>query len=521
MKKIILFPLFLCLGAFSISSCSDDDKLTAEEALVIPESQTNVALEPTSKSFSVNIRHELDFETKINCDWIHLVKTPAQRAYVSDQLDFTVDENLTDEAREATVSIVTTNGEFTRTITIKQGAAVLAKDSKLQLGAPEHLKNAKLTLSKVTLTSQATGSAHEISGFATATLDGVSFEEAAIKDIPVGKYLLSVEGMVNYTIAQGLFDTDGTAVEEGGKASSVDTSSPISFQGEVTLESGKSIAQILTTGNRKHGLVLSEIFLAGSKDAKGKTYLWDQYFKITNNSDHVIYADSVLLIESLFNTQLKNEYRPDIMEEAMGVGSVYMIPGTGTQYPIEPGKSKVIAVNARNHKEANPNSIDMTTGVDFEIYDESPIPTFADTDSEVPNMDKWYTYSFTFFIANSQGCKAYAIADARVNKDTYLEDYKYSAAYNSPVNGRLMLDEGYLVPNSWVIDAVDIAPKNKHEWNIISSSLDAGWTYFRTGEKGEDSAFKSLVRKMKDGKYVDTNNSTNDFEIKDKPTLFP
>lgn len=48
------------------------------------------------------------------------------------------------------------------------------------------------------------------------------------------------------------------------------------------------------------------------------------------------------------------------------VDAIYMIPGKGTEVAVEPGKSLVLALNAKNHTEANSASFDLSKA-DYEF----------------------------------------------------------------------------------------------------------------------------------------------------------
>ena len=67
---------------------------------------------------------------------------------------------------------------------------------------------------------------------------------------------------------------------------------------------------------------------------RDRQYSGDQYIKIYNNSDSVLYADGLVILESAFNTAQQYEYTPDIMSQAMAVQCVYVIPGNGKDYPV-------------------------------------------------------------------------------------------------------------------------------------------------------------------------------------------
>ena len=154
------------------------------------------------------------------------------------------------------------------------------------------------------------------------------------------------------------------------------------------------------TQYRRAGFVIAEIFIPGTYNEAGKQYNGDQYIRIYNNSDKVLYADGLIFMESQFQTTQKYQsVDPDIMDEAIAVGSVVAVPGSGTDYPVQPGESFILCDNAINHKEANPNSIDLSKA-NFEWYIESK----QDVDNPaVPNLDVYYCYSKTIWVLNKQG----------------------------------------------------------------------------------------------------------------------
>ena len=102
-----------------------------------------------------------------------------------------------------------------------------------------------------------------------------------------------------------------------------------------------------------------------------------------------------------------------------------------------------------------------------------------------------------------------------------MKDYQYDATYlfKYGTTEKVMTTKGYLVPNSWIIDAVNLGMKNEYKWNIISPKLDAGFTYCLEELHDTKAYGTAVIRRMENGKYVDTNNSTNDFTPKTTPSL--
>ena len=168
-----------------------------------------------------------------------------------------------------------------------------------------------------------------------------------------------------------------------------------------------------------------------------------------------------------------------ILDKAMTVDAVYMFPGSGRDYPIQPGKEVVVAINAINHKEFNSKSIDLSSA-NFEIYDESSNPNFSDTDNpNVPNLINWYDYSASYFSMHNRGFKAYAMCRPTVDAQTFIKNYKYTYTYLFTF-GEYAFDmdgEAFKIPNDWIIDAVNLSVASEYKWNVTSSALDAGWAH--------------------------------------------
>lgn len=266
-------------------------------------------------------------------------------------------------------------------------------------------------------------------------------------------------------------------------------------------------------------LIIAEVFFSGTLRNSGNQYYGDDYVKLYNNTDHVIYADGITLFESKFTTTAKYEHTPDIMNEAMNVQALYTVPGNGTEHPVQPGEYFLICDTGIDHRVANPNSFDLS-GADFEWYDESTKPNNLDIDSPlVPNMDKWYCYTLSFWILHNRGFKAYGIARIPVARDTYLKEYTYHYDYIivSAAGTFPMTADAYKIPNEWIVDVVTCSVASEYTWNLCAPALDCGWTHCGTIDKDKTRYFHSVRRKMlrlnEDGNPVlkDTNNSTVDF----------
>ncbi len=272
--------------------------------------------------------------------------------------------------------------------------------------------------------------------------------------------------------------------------------------------------------------IISEIFFAGTLQPSGNQYYGDDYVKIYNNTDHVLYADGLTLFESRFTTTEKYDYTPDIMDEAVTVHALYTIPGSGKDHPVQPGEYILLADTGIDHRQINANSFDLSHA-DWEWYDVSTKPSELDIDSPlVPNLDKMYCYTLSFLMLHNRGFKCYGLARIPVGKEEYLRDYKYTYSYVIEVAaGTFPMSQSYYkLPNEWVVDAVNCSVAAKYAWTVCAPRLDMGWTYCGTIDKDKTRYFHSVRRKLlyvrDDGTPVfkDTNNSSEDFNPQVTPS---
>ena len=285
------------------------------------------------------------------------------------------------------------------------------------------------------------------------------------------------------------------------------------FVSKVDVLNDSSFPVSLSIKAKGNDFIIEEIFFTGTATPEGKQYFGDQYIKLYNPTDRVLYADGLILADSEFLTVTKRDYTPNIMAEAFTAGSMVQIPGTGTQYPVQPGASIVIAEQGINHKENNPNSIDLSKA-DFENF--YP-PRVKDVDGVgVTNNINLHG----IFIFNNRGNRSYVIA--RFPEGTTTATLQYDYEYK--VATKLMQRQALKIPNNWIGDAVNLSTQPGFEWIVTSSSLDSGWTYVAKDEGDASRYGKSVRRKVlseKNGKpiFKDTNDSTEDFEILTTPTL--
>ncbi|WP_278996429.1 DUF4876 domain-containing protein [Prevotella disiens] len=372
--------------------------------------------------------------------------------------------------------------------------------AKINLELPINIQAKDFKNALVLLTNKATKVVYSVKEF-SKTEKGYTAE---IKDIPVGTYSVLAHGILTY--------------EAGGKEMSIEVNT-ISENVQITENSSNQINLLLNVSTGKEGFVISEIFFRGTQTPKGKAYFADQYIKITNNTSKLMYADSLVIMESAFTNGVKHKYIKDYRNEGFAAGAIYMIPGKGKDVPVKPGETLLLALNGKNHKSVNANSFDLSNA-NFEFYDVSTNNYKDEQNANVKDLERIFTTSASILVLNMRGNKAYAIGKIQGTIKDFLKNNYYEAQYNNDVNGKLMTQKAYFLPSAWIIDAVNVDMKdNPHDWNIIPVSMDNGFTYCSDNAKDKSGIGTAVVRKMKNGKYVDTNNSSEDFTPKAKPTV--
>lgn len=341
--------------------------------------------------------------------------------------------------------------------------------------------------------------------------------------------------MITITLKEGMYKAHIIAKLQFKNKDGIDANTTIEIKEEIEVKHNENAAyQIQLTPNYQpssSGFVIDEIYFSPSLTPEGKSFTYvEQYIKITNNSNETLYADGIAIVESAFLTNNKWDYKPNIMNEAFAIDAIALIPGNGSEHPVAPGASLIIANNAQNHTKINPNAVDLSQA-NFEWYDESPNPKFQDEDNlEVPNLDKWYASTATVHGFHQRGVKAVAIAKMDTNKDEYLDKYKYDYTYLFTFKdySKEMSGSAYKVPNAWIIDAVNLSIPEGDKgfaWLVTDPSLDSGWTGWNDSFNDKTAAGLAVRRKIQSEgengrKYLmDTNNSTNDFERRVKPSL--
>lgn len=263
-------------------------------------------------------------------------------------------------------------------------------------------------------------------------------------------------------------------------------------------------------GSKAGNLLLKEIYYTGSRTPSDGAYFLDQFYEIYNNSTETIYADSLVLANCMPGNA--NKSIPGWSDDPNHVylGSVWRIPGTGKDHPIEPGKSIIISKNGTNHREdpnGNPNCPYPGSIADFETYIDREDTRDVDNPG-VPNMEMLHHYAGYYFLSAVGG------PGIVIFKVDNFENLERVTEPGSPYTF-----EYIKLPVEYIIDGVE-AGRNEDQipFKRFHSNVDAGMIWCSGTYVGESIRRKTV--KIIDGRRIlkDTNNSTQDFEVITPPT---
>lgn len=275
--------------------------------------------------------------------------------------------------------------------------------------------------------------------------------------------------------------------------------------------------------------VIEEVFFSGFMLEDGKNndaMAGDQYFKITNNTDKLLYADGLIICKSSEKSQNGGFSYWLVDDDLSGhilVKDMFQFPGDGDDVPVLPGNSLVVAFAAQDFATENGSGLDLS-GADFEIFDGEEL----DVDNpDVPNMNILLKSSKSFSFLHGRGYESYALVvlPDDVTEESFMADNAFTGTRSFWMDGEA-LKEGdpypagsYLIPNAWVVDGINCGVEEEYGNPAFNATIDAGYTGCGTVDMDPERFGKSALRKNANGKLVDTNNSTNDFTRDATPSL--
>lgn len=295
--------------------------------------------------------------------------------------------------------------------------------------------------------------------------------------------------------------------------------------------------------------VIKQVYYAGSHNTNGAIYR-DQFIEVYNNSNTVLYADSLYIMEVMGSNTANPNYstgyyindgtfkgqydwaksigmpaNSNAVENYVYAKSLYRVPGNGTTYPIQPGQSFIMAQTAINHKAPYTSTTGTTisikdpsltvdlSGAEFEVYLGNVIPNPLNSDIDnpgVPNLTP-LTYFGRDWLLDNPGRDAFAIFKTTVDIPTAWKRYPNPSVTAIDATTDLY----YQIPNSVLIDAMEIqhaTPSSRVPKRLVGT-LDAGAYNVPGGQYSSQSAIRKTAKTVSGRRVLmDTNNSGNDFD---------
>jgi len=339
--------------------------------------------------------------------------------------------------------------------------------------------------------------------FNTNTLTATAVNGVAtFEKVPFGVYSASASSTISAADFQAI-----------APESAANVKSDISVNGflkDITLDTEECSATVYSFDlkwSASSSLVISKIYNFGTLNLAKKAYSKDKYIEIYNNSDKTQYMDGLFIGEAYGSAVSASVY--DVEADVVYLQRVVKFPGTGNQYPVEPGKSVVVAMNAVNHIDAEviTQTVDLS-GADFECYVEGATSFFPSDNASVPNMEQAYaanTYCAKFLAGQGTIPVLFKMTD------TEFEALETPVAPGTDAYGAAYAYYCKAVPSSAVLDAVDIYRKAyaNRKGRHISLALDAAHAVVDQAMIAE----RKIDYTAADGRIVlkDTNNSDIDF----------
>lgn len=287
--------------------------------------------------------------------------------------------------------------------------------------------------------------------------------------------------------------------------------------------------------SKRAELVFREIYCGGCPSPDNKGYAYDKYVILHNNKERTVYLDGLCFgiadpytsgsSANVWVTQDPVTGQTVFPDFVPVLDAVWQFGGSGEEFPLEPGGDAIIAVNgAVDHTKTYPESVDLNREDCFVCYAENEYTNvlYHPTPGDRIQASRILRLAVKLGAGTGYGFPANSPAAVIFRpEDTTLDEFlaKPGNVVQKPGSS---LDKCALVPQQWVIDAVEVYAGAADKTKRFSPALDAGYIVLSATKQGF-----SLQRKLNDGAtatmgfevLLDTNNSGNDFVESEKASL--
>src|SRR3989339_544993 len=396
--------------------------------------------------------------------------------------------------------------------------ALIALGSLLAFSACEK-QAPELSIIQVTLKASAAFNGATLSNIPVEITNTVDNTKKVVLTNPAGVAKFEDIAPSTYNISSSLELSPEIAFNYTGFNKTVTINATLS---SITVLPLQTSVQTLTLDGKAGGdLVIKEVYSLGAANDGYAIMFKDQFFEIFNNSDETQYLDKLYI--AYLSPSKAGQGSTDVplglpLTSFVYASKILQFPGTGTQYPLEPGMGAVIAINAINYKELKPLALTVDNSTaQFDTYAITWLQSLGRTGNSffvvdnpnVPNMNCIYLNIQNNGFFNMDDYASIALVKSG---PVFTETIKDPTITTSEVF--------YMkIPVSEIIDGVDILAKSSSAaFKRLPAVIDSGFTYAQENGSANYTG-KSLRRKvaktLASGRKVlqDSNNSSNDFEV--------
>lgn len=285
-------------------------------------------------------------------------------------------------------------------------------------------------------------------------------------------------------------------------------------------------------------VIIKELYTSGCPQDAPSTgsYYYDKYVILHNNSFDVQYLDGLCLgMVAPYNSTAQNNPWTStdptgnlvFRDYAAVPDALWTFPGSGREFPLEPGADAVVALNgAVDHTQTYSLSVDLNREGYFVLFDEllypdersHPVPGDRIAASHRLQVLKKTGTATTkvYVVSNNSPAMILFRAPEEFDLGAYLAD----DAQSTVLNGSIVYSK---IPWEWVVDGVEVVDAtSKTRIKRLHPDVDAGAAEFTVHAQGH-----TIHRVLDEAgtaaagfeRYLDTGNSSTDFYERETQSL--
>lgn len=278
---------------------------------------------------------------------------------------------------------------------------------------------------------------------------------------------------------------------------------------------------VFLANTNNSGFIFSEVFFNGERNS-GWMMHPDQYYVVFNPTQEILYADGLSLATTA-QASIVEKY--EFFDQYMSDGIVPLtgfvtIPGSGKDYPVNPGEKFVIATTAIDHSAivlgdtlAYDHAVDLS-GADFEIY-----PDFWKGDKDIDNPDVPNMIITADLYSHPRGFWSHLIFKLENGLESTVKSfYEANNTVFKQSNGkeRLLI----FLKKEQILDGLVTGDQRPMKTRPLPEEVDRG--YFQvSGCHRQELAIRKEIKVGNKVFYKDSNNSDEDFEKRVGQTPYP